>query len=400
MNNSHITKPISVLIPDGDTNNAVAVVRCLGESKNSKIFVLSKDEDKPVRYSRYISKYIYIPRGESKQEQLAAIVKAIKQTNADVLLPIHIETIRLVSEYKEQLSELISIAPVPEVGSFDIADDKHLLSLWLQENNIPHPKTIFFDKNRDLDEVVSSIKFPIIVKPTIGFGGTGIEIIENSNELQLWHNRIDQSGDYIFQSYIKGYDIDCSVISVEGKIHVHTIQKSIKNNEDDTWAIAMEFLQDEAVYSVVQEVIEKFNWSGVVNIGLRYDKETNQINLIEMNPRFWASVSASIFAGANFPYYSCLLGLGQELPEITYTNKIVIRTSPAFKMIMRKVLLRTYQKFDNTYLELNIKDPVPTFMKEFYKYSIKLRRNGSVTSVNLWTSLTNRFSSLVNLGQR
>ena len=66
------------------------------------------------------------------------------------------------------------------------------------------------------------------------------------------------------------------MISVEGKIHVHTIQKSIKNNEDDTWAIAMEFLQDEAVYSVVQEVIEKFNWSGVVNIGLRYDKETNQ----------------------------------------------------------------------------------------------------------------------------
>ena len=119
-----------------------------------------------------------------------------------------------------------------------------------------------------------------------------------------------------------------------------------------------------------------------------------------MNPRFWDSVSASIFAGANFPYYSCLLGLGKELPEITYTNKIVIRTSPAFKMILRKVLLRTYQKFDNTYLELNIKDPVPTFMKEFYKYTLRFRKKGSVNSIDIWTSLTNRISSFVNLGHR
>lgn len=361
-------RPFSVLIPDGETNNSLSVVRCLGEEKNVKIFVLSKGKNNPVRYSRYISKFIHYSNGETKEEKLAAIIDAIEKTNADILLPLDIDIIRLVSEYKEILSKLIAIAPVPDVNSFDIANDKWLLSLWLKENNISHPKTTLFNSSNNIDEVISSIVFPIIVKPTNGFAGRGIKICENAEELQSWHQEFDHSEDFIFQSYIKGYDIDCSVICLEGRILVHTIQKSIKYSKDDPWAYAMQFLQNDEVFNIVKEVAEKFNWSGVNNIALRYDEEMCQMKVIEINPRFWASVLASIFAGVNFPHFSCLSGLKRELPEIETQNTIVIRTGDALKMILKRFKNQSYLLFDNTYFEYTVKDPLPTIMKENIKY--------------------------------
>ncbi len=367
-------RSFSVLIPDGETNNSVSIVRCLGVEKNIKIFVLSKEKNKPVRYSRYISKFIHYSNGETKEEKLTAIIDAIEKTNADVLLPIDIDTIRLVAEYKEILSKLIAIAPVPDVNSFDIANDKWLLSLWLKENNISHPKTILFKSTNSFDEVVPVITFPIIVKPTTGFGGREIKICKNAEELQSWYNEFDHSEDFIFQSYIKGFDIDCSVICFEGRIIFHTTQKSIKYSTDDPWSYGMEFLENGEVFSIVKKVVKKFMWSGVVNIGLRYDEDKHQVKVIEMNPRFWASVLGSIFAGVNFPYFSCLLGLKRELPIIKIENKIVIRSAPALRMILKRFTNQSYLYFDNTYLELTIKDPLPTLIKENIKYYNKYKK--------------------------
>lgn len=356
----------SVLIADGETPNALSIVRCLGEIKNIKIFVLSKGTKNPIRYSRYVSKFISYTSGDTKEEKLAAIIDAIESTNADILLPLDIAMIRLVAEYKESLSKIIAVAPVPNVDSFDSANDKWLLSIWLKENEIAHPETILYKKNQNLNEIISSLTFPIIIKPTLGFGGNGIKIIQTAEDLQNWKKEFDHSEDYIFQSYIKGYDIDCSVISVEGKIFVHTIQKSIKYLKDDPWAYAMDFAENAKVFKIVTEIVEKFNWSGVNNIALRYDEDTDQFKIIEMNPRFWASVLATIFTGVNFPYTSCLLALHKHVPEIHSSNKIVIRSGDAIKMMMKRFTNRDYLHFDNTYLELTIKDPLPTLMKEIF----------------------------------
>ncbi len=354
----------SVLIPDGDTPNTLSIVRCLGQFNKIKIFILSKVKKNPVRYSRYVFKFIYYSNGETKEDQLNAIIDAINKTNADILLPIDVPAIRLVSEFNEVLSKLIAIAPIPDVNSFDIANDKWLLSLWLKENNISHPKTILFKANNSLDEVISSLTFPIIMKPTNGFGGKGIKIFQHAEELHNWYNEFDHIQDFIFQPYIKGYDIDFSVICIEGKILVHTIQKSIKYLTDDPWAYAIEFAENDELYNLVREIVEKFKWSGVNHIDLRYDEDKCQFTVIEMNPRFWASVLATIFTGVNFPYSSCLLALKKELSEIRAKNKIVIRSGDALKMTVKRFTNQSYLHFDNTYLELTIKDPLPTLLKK------------------------------------
>ncbi|PZX59153.1 putative ATP-grasp superfamily ATP-dependent carboligase [Algoriphagus ratkowskyi] len=355
----------SVLIPDGDTPNTLSIVRCLGEIKKIKIFVLSKDKNHPVRYSRHITKFLHYPNVETEEGKLKAIIEAIEETNADILLPIDIEFIRLAAANKDILSKLIAVAPIPEIEAFDTANDKWLLSKWLKVNDLPQPETILFKSTDNLDDIISTLTFPIILKPIIGCGGRGIQIIKNIQELYNWNNKFKNSEDHVIQSYINGYDIDCSVISIDGKIIIHTIQKSIKYVIDDPWAYAMEFADNEAVYEIVKEIVEKFNWTGVNNIALRYDENTQDFKVIEMNPRYWASVLATLFTGVNFPYTSCLLALKKEVPKTSASNKIVIRSGDALKMMMKRFTKQNYLHYNNTYLELTIKDPIPTIAKIF-----------------------------------
>lgn len=368
MKQQGIKESFSVLIPDGESSHATSVIRCLAEVKNVKTFILSNKKTAPIRYSRYIAQFLYYENGIKKEDRIAAIIDAIERINADILLPVDVETIRLITEHKKKLTRLISIAPVPEIDSFDIANDKWSLALWLNENKISHPKTLLCSSMSSLDEAISSISFPILTKPRKGSGGKGIKVFDNAEEYQSWYKRYDHSEDIIIQSYIKGYDIDCSVLCANGRILAHTIQKSLKYKSDSiSWPLGIEFLDNDEILNIVKKVVEKFKWSGVVHIDLRYDEIEQCVKLIEMNPRFWASVAASLFAGVNFPYLSCLLGLKRELPLIKTYQKRVIRTGPAIKMTLKHLLSKQNDLFfDNTYLELIIKDPLPSIFKRCY----------------------------------
>lgn len=364
----------SVLIPDGDDANSLAVARSLAEEKNIKVYVLSPDKNDTIQYSRHVSRLIHCSDGKTKEGKLAAIEDAIKNTNADILLPVGVKAIRLIAEHKEQLSKSIALPPLPEVDSFDMANDKWLLSQWAKENNIPHPTTTLFRSVDSLEEIISSITFPVIVKPRNGFGGNGIYKFQNAKEFQSWYPEFEHSEDQIIQSYIKGNDIDCSILCNEGKILAHTIQRSIKYSDDDPWPYGLEFLSHDEILSIVADLAKKFNWSGVAHLDLRYDEIEKRSKLIEINPRFWASVSASIFAGVNFPYLSCLSALKRELPPLKTENKIVVRTGPAVKMTLNRLFKRKNDfRFDNTFFEFILKDPLPTVFSEIRYYYNKFK---------------------------
>lgn len=366
----------SVLIPDGGETYALSVARCLAEEKDINTFVMAEDKQDSIRFSRHIAKFIHHPHEQQKEAKLEAIVDTIEKTKADILLPVGIKSIRLISEHKESLSKIVACPPTPDVRSFDIADDKWLLSQWLKEHHIPHPDTRLFRPMDSLEEQIAKLTFPVIVKPRNGSGGNGIHIFKEAGAFRDWYAGFDHVDDQIIQSYITGYDIDCSILCSEGQILAHTIQKSIKYSPDYPWPHGLEFLSQSEIYDIVRQVSESFRWSGVVHIDLRYDEVEKRAKLIEMNPRFWASVTASVFAGVNFPYLACLAALQMELPEVRPENKIILRTGPAIKMSLSNLFKAgNGRSYDNTFLEFILKDPLPTLIEETLYYYRKLKNS-------------------------
>lgn len=370
MNNIETKKPFSVLIPDGESNYAISVLRCLAQTKNVRSYILSNDPWAPIRFSRYSTHFFSYKNEQGSEGRLAAIRDAIKKTNVDVVLPVDVETIRLLSSGCEALSQLTSITSLPKTHLIDIAEDKWLLAKWLNKNQIPHPPTLLYETNDSFDEALSALTFPVLIKPRKGSGGKGINFFDNPSALYIFCKEHISSGEFIVQSFINGYDIDCSVLCREGEILAYTIQKGIMyDTQHISWPAGLDFLYDESTYNVVREMVGKFSWSGIVHIDLRYDEQEKQIKVIEMNPRFWASVSASIFAGVNFPYLACLNGLKRDLPQVIIQPKRVLRSGPAIRSLVQRFVngKQGDVSFDNSFIEFILRDPLPTMVGKYSK---------------------------------
>jgi len=358
----------SVLIPDGESPQTIGVLQCLAQMKNVRTYILSNDRWAAIRFSRYSAQFFSYLKGEGNEERLAAIYNTVKKTKIDVVLPVDCRAIRFLSANSGPLSQLTSIALLPETKAMDIALDKGLLAEWLKKNNIPCPQTILYQKNNDFDECLSAIRFPVLIKPTLGSCGRGIRIFDNRSALYSFFKDHVVSEEFIVQSFINGYDIDCSVLCQEGKILAHTIQKGFINGSNPFGApTGIDFLFDSSTFKVVKEVVDKLNWSGVVHFDLRYDEEDKQVKVIEMNPRFWGSVLGSLSAGVNFPYLACLVGLKRDIPEIEARPIRFVRGKVAAKITTQHLLnrKRTDLYYDSSMIEFFLKDPLPNV---FYRY--------------------------------
>jgi len=375
MNNIEINEYFSVLIPDGESPQALGVLRCLGQIKNIKVYVLSNNPWASARFSRYTSRFFSYEDKKTNVGRLNEIHKIVKEMKVDIILPVDGKTLQLFCTNREIVLEMGSVAPFPKSDAFEIANNKWLLAEWLKSNQIPHPSTILYQTNSTFEEDLSCMSFPVLIKPVIGGNGNGIRIFNTPAALNSFCKQHVHSGEFIVQSFIDGHDIDCSVLCQEGKILAYTIQKGFINSSRQFGPPAgIDFLYDQTTYEVVRELVEKFNWSGVVHIDLRYDKQDKQVKVIEMNPRFWSSVIGSLCAGINFPYLACLAGLNHDISKNEPQIKRFVNGRVAIKILAQRLVLKKRKDlyFDNSIIEFLLRDPLPTLVGKFSKIYNKI----------------------------
>lgn len=122
------------------------------------------------------------------------------------------------------------------------SDDKFLTYVKLAENNIPLPKTL--SGNTDFDglkisdykrsdsfrnKVENYLGYPFVAKPTFGYGGKGVVIINNRKEFNIFLDNVGQEA-YIYQEFIPdnpGSDI--RVMVVGGKV-IFSIMRNNPNS--------------------------------------------------------------------------------------------------------------------------------------------------------------------------
>ncbi|MEI6274796.1 MAG: ATP-grasp domain-containing protein [Prolixibacteraceae bacterium] len=367
----------SVLIPDGESYFALPTLQCLGSAKNIEVYIISNNRQASIRFSRYSKHISFIPKGSSQEERFREILKIIKKIKIDIILPIDQPTIRFLSEHGSPLLEYTSITSLPNKEAFDIAVDKWLLAEWLKKKNIPGPASILYDTGIEFESKLAAMSFPVLIKPLNGDGGIGIQFFDDSFSLINFCKDHIQPGEFIVQSFINGYDIDCSVLCLDGKILASTIQKRIIN--DPMYfgpTMNIDFLYDKDVYTIIQETIRQFGWSGVVHFDLRFDNNENQVKIIEMNARYWGSIVGSYYAGINFPFLAILQGLKLEFPTLTFNSIRYVDAVTAIKISVLKIFGRKNEIrfYDKSKLNTHLKDPLPLFFSSFIQLVNKISR--------------------------
>ncbi|MCK5443011.1 MAG: ATP-grasp domain-containing protein, partial [Maribacter sp.] len=209
--------------------------------------------------------------------------------------------------------------------------------------------------------------FPIIVKPTEdSAGGDGIFKFENKNELREHFKNNTLKRELLIQEYIHGHDMGCNVLCKEGEVLAFIIQKgSMWDKKPFSPQIGLDIVYEEELLEIIKKLMKSLHWSGVANVDLRYDAKNKTYSVLEINPRYWATLHASLMAGINFPYLLCLAtkGIKYDVPDYEHIEYLNIK-GLARRITQHKFFVFNFKYiWKNTPLKYVVKDPLANIYK-------------------------------------
>lgn len=358
----------SILIPDGEQDLLTGqVLQCLSEAPHVKCYVMSNKKYLSSRFSRYTQHYSFYPETEDINIWIENINTEVDKYEIQLIMPIYEVGIKNLIQHKKKIKNTVRIVALPSLESFKTARNKVFLAKHLIEYNIPSPKIFHLKSKKGFSR--EQFEFPMIAKPlNESEGGEGIRLFENWTDFETFYNNGSPIEGLLFQKYVKGYDIDCSVLCKNGQIMAFTIQKgNFYGKKKFAPASGLQFLFEPKLFEVVTKLMKTLNWTGVAHVDLRYDYGDGEFKVIEVNTRFWTSLDASLIAGVNFPYLYTLLSLNKDFTVPKYNYISTLNLDGLLNKINQNKMFLTKIRFilNNTSLKFVVKDPLPLLFKLF-----------------------------------
>jgi predicted ATP-grasp superfamily ATP-dependent carboligase len=358
-------KKWTILIPDGEDDRALIVVRSLSQSPDVKIYVMSA-RPTTVQHSRHAHLIKLESDVDDDEARIQKVIHSIQVFKVNILMPIGERGLIFALSHQAELRKYLEITPLPDQNALDIVRDKWLLNEFCIKHNLPATKSIQVQKRGILDRL-SDLSYPVLLKPRIGEGGIGISFYKSEEELRkTLHNKLDyfDKEGYILQEYLEGSEVDMSVLCKEGQILAYTIQTPIhKPDHSFSFGKKIRLIHDEVLYEMGSKILQNLNWSGVAHIDFIRSKANGALYPLDFNPRFWGTLLGSTVSGINFPYLMIRTTSGQSYPLPEYEDMIfaILTRKELISWIRRKDHFGTIP-FKNTNLKFVLKDPLPALL--------------------------------------
>jgi len=379
-----MSESFAVLIPDGDVRVALHVMHCLAQRPEVKLHSLSARKWNPCRFSRHRGAYEVRPEIVDPDEYLEAVLDLARRSKVDVILPVSTIGIEFVSTHHQELSEIARISPVPDMEAFRIAGNKWSVTHLAEELDIPIPESILVTLDAAFYERLAEMEYPVLLKPARAQGGRGIHVFKTPADAQEFletHDEEKLRDQYLIQGYVPGATMGLNVLCREGRILAYCMQQYLVA-PGFTPPTAIQFIEREDMLESGRKLVSALNWSGVANIDWRYDERDGRAKLLEVNPRFWATLVGSLVVGVNFPFLSCLAALDIPFAMPEYELGKFVKVGVAVKEMLRRPLGRNTLDgfaFRETELKYVLTDPLP----KLADYAA----DGLQSACNRWPSL-------------
>jgi predicted ATP-grasp superfamily ATP-dependent carboligase len=375
-------RSISVLIPDGETWDAVKVLRCLNRVSGITTHVLANMRLPLARFSRYGSS-CHCHTSESDEDWIRAIRNIVRSLGIDVILPVTQKGVEFVARNRTVISEFVAIPPLADFELIMMAQDKWAFNCFAVQNGFPVPASVLIGRageasvaSLDLD----SVEYPALLKPTLLDGGFGIVKVKEPSDLaRAWNDEhIIKGCQYMLQSYVPGVDLCLQVFCKGGEILVYTVQKSLLLSENYFGPQRiMEFTEDNGIVELASRLVSAMGFEGIACIDFRIDAPGQTVKILEINPRFGQAILGSLVAGINFPLLACVDALGLEYPHMQYKTVKYAHPVPSLKMILSRFIGRSACRtipWQECGLQFTCNDPMPELVDAVRKITRPLKR--------------------------
>jgi len=235
---------------------------------------------------------------------LAVLKKASDEHDVQVILPVY-EDVFIISKFFDQLDTKAKVL-APTFNTLLNVHDKGLVPKYAELSGVPTPETILIRCQADIDKAIVQIGFPCLIKPRFGTGARGIIVFKTEADLAKLKRFSDDElakTPCLLQKWVEGIGAGVNMLLKDGEIlaisgHQRLREVPIKGGTG-TAHIA---LKNHAIFDAGRAFVAETPFTdGVIMIEFRYEEDSGKFYVVEVNPRYWASITNSIACGVNFP---------------------------------------------------------------------------------------------------
>ena len=296
----------SVFITNGQSRQSLAIVRALGQ-KGIKVTVGSHKRFNPAAHSRWASDKVRYPSPETNPEKFMSFMMDYLARNPhDVIIPTIDKTCDIVIEHLDQLSAHTKIA-LPARAVYEQARDKGKTITAAEKSLIPHPKTYQPKNAKKAQTATKELGYPLIIKARKGSGSQGIAIVTTERKFPRAYDKINkQFPQPLVQEYIPAGGGNYGTMIL--------VDKNQQPQATFAYRSIREFPLRGGIGSLYEscylpklikhslKVLKQIKWVGFAQLDFRVDPRDGEAKIMEINPRFPASLCLATQCGIDFPF--------------------------------------------------------------------------------------------------
>jgi len=193
----------------------------------------------------------------------------------------------------QRLADIPACA-VPTASTISTFNNKWNLVRLLDQLELPHPPSRWVGDAASL--LATDLPFPMITKPLDMWASVGFQVHDSQSALAqtIERGRLAAHFPLIAQAYVPGWDVGASFLASSGRLVAYSVFQHRRRGE-------RVFYDSPRVRDYVDRFVSATGYSGVGHLDLRYDPQTDRYAILELNPRFWASLLYARRAGVNYP---------------------------------------------------------------------------------------------------
>ncbi len=181
-----------------------------------------------------------------------------------------------------------------DFNSMDLAEDRGRFSDLLKALDIPYPKYGVAESAEEALEVVKSVGYPVLVRPSYVLGGQGMSIVINDEDLEAAVIKLLKNlpGNRVLIDHFLDRAVECEIDAIcDGDdVHIIGMMEHIEPagiHSGDSYAVLPTFALSKNVIQQMEDYTRKLCFNlhirGLINI--QFAVKNEQVFVIEANPR-------------------------------------------------------------------------------------------------------------------
>lgn len=316
----------TILILGGGTQGLITV-KLLHECGYRMVAVCG-EKNNYTDASRYVDR-VYYCIGYKGERYLEFVRQVMTDEHTDAVIPMGDCNAEFLCKHREQLPSFVKFK-LPKYENFLRGYDKNQLMTLCMEKGYPHPQTIDLSKVDVDSEAVRNFPYPGMLKPNYTTGGRGMAEVKSYEDLRERYTDLHrQYGEYHLQKFIKagGKQVKVQLYIDERKqLLARSVQQKLRwypnKGGSNTCAVSIE---DEKVAGICYQILKDIDWVGFADFDAIEDPDTNELLIMEMNPRLPACIKGSVVAGVNWGEVIVNDYLGLPQKQYKYKTGVYLR---------------------------------------------------------------------------